>query len=195
MYDIISTGRISLNSFIIMLFRSLIKSSRAIKPASVQPVAPLRARFITSSPSASSPTSATKVKVAEGEAPLSKPPSDPNKLSVQDLTEGTYEKEPETSSEPFTTYSGTRSYVVNEPDTADSKYKIPTGAYHSTAPYEKSKDAKHEGEKGLSEESSTVARPLTARQVPGQGAGLMDKEGTEEGVDWVLESGSAADKK
>jgi len=190
-----------------MLFRSLIKSSRAIKLAT-----PLRARFITSSP----PTTTPKVKVVEGEAPLFKPPSNPNKLSARDLTEGTYEKELETSSEPFTTHSGTRSYVVNEPDPADSKYEIPTGAYHSTASFEKSEEVKYEG--GVGEGSSTsseTAHPVTTKRVPrlekgvgasaGVGSGsspgeirqkgggdggseLMDKEGTKEGVDWVLES-------
>ena len=206
---------------IIMLFRSLIKSSRAIKPAT-----PLRARFITSSP----PTTTPKVKVVEGEAPLFKPPSNPNKLSARDLTEGTYEKDLETSSEPFTTHSGTRSYVVNEPDPADSKYEIPTGAYHSTASFEKLDEVKYEGyggERGVREGSSTssdVAHPVTTKRVlaraggvggaggsagvgsgalPGEtrqrrggdgGSGVMDKEGTKEGVDWVLESEPPARK-
>ena len=132
-----------------------------------------------------------------------KSPSDPNKLSARDLTEGTYEKELETSPEPFTTYSGTRSYVVNEPDPADSKYPIPTGAYHSTAPYEKSEGVKYEGhggEKGVREGSSSsseLAHPVTTKRVPrheGGDGGLMDKEGTKEGVDWVLESEPPARK-
>jgi len=210
-----------------MLFRSLIKSPRTIKPAFVQPVTPLRVRFVASSSKPPSPTPATKVEVAEGEAPLFKPSSDPEKLSARDLTEGTYEKEVETSPEPFTTYSGTRSYVVNEPDPADSKYEIPTGAYHSTAPYEKLEEAKYEGyggEKGVRDGSSTsseVAHPITTKRVPRHeggvgesaavrsgsspgemgrrgggdgGLGLMDKEGTKEGVDWVLEKKPAAGK-
>ncbi|KAF9791011.1 hypothetical protein BJ322DRAFT_1039159 [Thelephora terrestris] len=199
-----------------MLLRSLIKSSRATKPAFVQPVTPLLTRFITSSSNPASRTSAAKVKVAEGEAPLSKPPSDPNKLSARDLTEGTYEKGQETSPEPITTYSGTRSYVVNEPDPADSKYEIPTGAYHSTAPYEKLTEVKYERYEGeRSSSSSEVAHPVTTKRVPRHeggvgesaavrfasspgemgdrgggdgGLGLMDKEGTTEGVDWVLET-------
>lgn len=133
--------------------------------------------------------------MVEGKAPLFNPPSDPNKLSTQDLTEGTYEKEPETSPEPFTTHSGARSYVVNEPDPADSKYEIPTGAYHSTAPYEKSKEAKYEGVKEGSSTSSEAAHPVTTKQVPRHEGGLMDKEGTKEGVDWVLESGHGVEKK
>ena len=210
-----------------MLFRLLIKSPRAVKPAFVQPVTPLRVRFAASSSKPPPPTSAAKVKGAERESPLFGSPSDPNKLSAQDLTEGTYEKELETSSEPFTTYSGTRSYVVNEPDPADSKYEIPTGAYHSTAPYEKLEEAKYEGyggEKGVRDGSSTsseVAHPVTTKQVPRHeggvgesaavrsgsspgemgkrgggdgGLGLMDKEGTKEGVDWVLDNKPAAGK-
>ena len=203
-----------------MLFRSLIKSSRAARTVFVQPATPLLARFITSSSNSASPTSPAKVKVVRGEAPLFKPPSEPNKLSARDLTEGTYEKETETSPEPITTFSGTRSYVVNEPDPANSKYEIPTGAYHSTASYERSKEVKYEGyggEKGVKERSSSsseVAHPVTTKRVPRHeggvgesaavragsspggmgergggdgGLGLMDKEGTQEGVDWVLE--------
>jgi len=158
---------------------------------------------------------------------LYKAPSDANKLSARDLTEGTYEKELETSSEPFTTYSGTRAYVVNEPDPADSKYEIPTGAYHSTAPYQKLEGVEYEGhggERGVREGSSSsseLAHPVTTKRVPrheggvgesaavrfgsspgemGQrgggdgGLGLMDKEGTKEGVDWVLEKDPATGK-
>ena len=180
-----------------MIWRPLTKLSRAANPAFVLPTAPLRTRFITSSPNHSSPAAAAKTKVVEGEAPLFKSPSDPNKLSARDLTEGTYEKELETSSEPFTTHSGTRSYVVNEPDPADSKYEIPTGAYHSTVSYKKLEEVKyegHEGEKGVNERSSSsseLAHPVTTKRVQGgEGGGLgsMDKEGTREGVDWVLEN-------
>ena len=223
--DYLVRGELALNPNppFIMLFRSLIKSSRTITPAFIQPVGPLRARFITSSPNSLFPSPAAKIKAAQGDAPLSKPPSNPNKLSARDLTEGTYEKELETSSEPITTYSGTRSYVVNEPDPADSKYEIPTGAYHSTAPYEKSKEVEHEGHGARegSSSSSELAHPATTKRVPrheggagesaavrfgsspgemGQrgggdgGLGLMDKEGTKEGVDWVLDNKPPAGK-
>ena len=210
-----------------MLFRSLLKSSRTIKPAFIPPIAPLRARFISSSLNPSSQANAAKAKTVAGEAPLFNPPADANKLSARGLTEGTYEKELETSPEPITTYSGTRSYVVNEPDPADSKYEIPTGAYHSTAPYQKAEGVKYEGrggERGAKEGSSSsseLAHPVTTKQVPqheggvgessavrfgsspgemGQrgggdgGLGLMDKEGTKEGVDWVLEKDPATGK-
>ena len=211
-----------------MLFRSLLKSSRTVKPPFIQPIAPLRARFISSAFNPSSPpTNATKAKSVTDKAPLREPPSGANKLSARDLTEGTYEKDVETSPEPFTTYSGTRSYVVNEPDPADSKYEIPTGAYHSTAPYQKQQGVKYEGlggERGGKEGSSSsseLAHPVTTNRVPrheggvgesaavrfgsspgemGQrgggdgGLGLMDKEGTKEGVDWVLEKDPATGK-
>ena len=181
-------------------FRPLTKSSRTIKPAFVLPIASLQTRFIASSPNSSSPTTAGKAKVVQGEAPLFKSPSDLNKLSARDLTEGTYEKELETSSEPFTTHSGTRSYVVNEPDPADSKYEIPTGAYHSTASYQKLEEVKYEGyggERGVKERSSSsseLAHPVTTKRVRDGGLGSMDKEGTKEGIDWVLENEPPAGK-
>lgn len=174
-----------------MFWRPLTKSSRATKPAFALPIAPLRTRSITSSSIV-----AARAKILEGDAPLFKSPSDPNKLSARDLTEDIYTKEHETSPEPITTHSGTRSYVVNEPDPADSKYEVPTGAYHSTASYEELKGAKYEGhggEKGVREGSSAsseLAHPVTTKRV----SGLMDKEGTKEGVDWVLENGSPAGK-
>jgi len=182
------------HSPIIMLWRPLTKSSRTIKPAFVLSTAPLRTRLISASP-----TTAARAKVVQGEA-LFKSPSDPNKLSAQDLTEGTYEKELETSSEPVTTYSGTRSYVVNEPDPADSKYEIPTGAYHSTASYKKLEGVKYEGyggERGVREGSSSsseLAHPVTTKRARDGGSGSMDKEGTKEGVDWVLEKEPPAGK-
>ena len=181
-----------------MYFRSLFRSSRAAKPAFARPVTPRLVRSLASSSNSSSRTSAAQVNVVEGEAPLFKSPSDPETLTARDLIEGTYEKEVETSSEPITTFSGTRSYVVNEPDPADSKYQIPTGAYHSTAPYERSKEVKYEGyegERGVKERSSSsseAAHPVTTKRVPrhegGVGDGELHKEGTKEGVDWVLEN-------
>ena len=190
-----------------MFIRSLIQSSRATKQTFVQPVKPLLARSVSTPTDPRSRTPTAKVKVVEGEFSLFKSPSDPKKPPAQDLKEGTYEKEPDTSPEPITTYSGTRSYVVNEPDPADSKYEVPTGAYHSAGSYVGSKEVKHEGyggERGVKERSSSsseLAHPVTTKRVPthgagvgGGGSGAMDKEGTKEGVDWVLESGPPAGK-
>lgn len=149
-----------------MFIRSFTKSSRATKLAFVQPVAPLRllARYTTSSSDSSSPTPASKVTVALGQVPLSKLPSDPNKPSAQNLTEGVYQKEHETSPEPITTLSGTRSYVVTEPDPAGSKYEIPTGAYHSTAPYK--------GLEAGNSSNSEVVHPVIPKRMPKQGGAV-----------------------
>ena len=57
-----------------------------------------------------------------GNSPVRSPPS-PNV---------TYEKQLEHSSEPL---SGTRTYVVSEPDTSHKFYEVPSGAYPISTPY------------------------------------------------------------
>lgn len=46
-----------------------------------------------------------------------------------------YEKQADLTSEPHTTSSGTRTYVVSEPDPLKKAYEVPYGAYSTTAPY------------------------------------------------------------
>ncbi|KAG1805070.1 uncharacterized protein HD556DRAFT_1429161 [Suillus plorans] len=46
-----------------------------------------------------------------------------------------YEKQHDHSPEPQISSAGTRTYVVSEPDPADTPYAVPSGAYPTTTPY------------------------------------------------------------
>lgn len=46
-----------------------------------------------------------------------------------------YEKEDDSSSEPHLSSSGTRTYVVSEPDPSNTPYHVPSGAYPASASY------------------------------------------------------------
>jgi len=58
--------------------------------------------------------------------PLTTPP--PAATSV-------YEKQDDNSSEPHVSSSGTRTYVVSEPDPSNAPYQVPSGAYPTSTPY------------------------------------------------------------
>lgn len=46
-----------------------------------------------------------------------------------------YEKQDDTSSEPHLSSSGTRTYVVSEPDPSNTPFQVPSGAYPTSTPY------------------------------------------------------------
>ncbi|KAG8213039.1 hypothetical protein J3R82DRAFT_11431 [Butyriboletus roseoflavus] len=46
-----------------------------------------------------------------------------------------YEKQHDSSPEPHLSSSGTRTYVVSEPDPSNTPYEVPSGAYPTSAPY------------------------------------------------------------
>ncbi|KAG9315291.1 hypothetical protein JVU11DRAFT_4430 [Chiua virens] len=46
-----------------------------------------------------------------------------------------YEKQDDTSTEPHLSSSGTRTYVVSEPDPSNTPYEVPSGAYPTSSPY------------------------------------------------------------
>ncbi|KAG6373440.1 hypothetical protein JVT61DRAFT_6593 [Boletus reticuloceps] len=46
-----------------------------------------------------------------------------------------YEKQHDSSPEPHLSSSGTRTYVVSEPDPSNTPYQVPSGAYPASAPY------------------------------------------------------------
>ena len=72
-----------------------------------------------------------------------------------------YEKQEESSSEPHLTSSGTRTYVVSEPDPSDTPYEVPSGAYPASASYDYS-PASAPNAKGLHNPvGSSVTHPHT----------------------------------
>jgi len=66
--------------------------------------------------------------------PLTSSPASPT-TSPKNDTPPMYEKQADSTSEPLITSSGTRTYVVSEPDPSNKAYEVPYGAYSTTAPY------------------------------------------------------------
>lgn len=136
-----------------------------------------------------------------GSSPLTKSPPPTSNVSSM------YEKQTDPSPEPTTSHSGTRTYVVSEPDTTSKYYEVPSGAYPTSAPYvnftsteapnthgaqtsSTSADVlahpqtraapQHEGGVGESAAVRNSAAPgeMGKRGGSSGGLGLMDKEGT-----------------
>ncbi|KAF8640215.1 hypothetical protein AX16_010112 [Volvariella volvacea WC 439] len=57
-----------------------------------------------------------------------------------------YEKQLDTSPEPILSNSGTRTYVVSEPDATSKFHEVPSGAYNTSSPYKN--DAPQDRQKG-----------------------------------------------
>lgn len=118
-----------------------------------------------------------------------------------------YEKQSDHSPEPVDTSSGTRTYVVSEPDASSKFYEVPSGAYPTSAPYinfTATEAPNTDGAQVSSTSSTPLAHEQTTRtvpqhedgvgesaavrhrQAPGQmedrgsrgGMGLMDEKGT-----------------
>lgn len=89
--------------------------------------------------------------------------STPSNLSSASL----YEKQHDHSPEPQISSAGTRTYVVSEPDPANTPYAVPSGAYPTTAPYVNFKptDAPNPEEKHSSN-SASLPHPHVTRAVP-----------------------------
>ncbi|KAF8071990.1 hypothetical protein FPV67DRAFT_1483422 [Lyophyllum atratum] len=131
---------------------------------------------------------------ALGNSPLTSP-THPHPSAV-------YEKQSDHSPEPL---SGTRTYVVSQPDVSSKFYEVPSGAYPTSSPYINfaATEAPASGAQVSSTSSSPHAHEQTIRTVPthpggvgasaavryakapghmGEGSegglGLMDKEGT-----------------
>ncbi|KAF9466580.1 hypothetical protein BDZ94DRAFT_1251282, partial [Collybia nuda] len=62
-----------------------------------------------------------------GNSTLSPPPPKPSASS--------YEKQLDHTPEPVDTLSGTRTYVVSQPDASTKYYSVPSGAYPTSDPY------------------------------------------------------------
>ena len=114
-----------------------------------------------------------------------------------------YEKQYDHASDPITSHTGYRTYVVSEPDPATKHYQVPAGAYPTSAPYTNFTTADESNTKGVQYTSTggeQIAHgPTTTRPAPhhygyasapgemgarGGGYGgmkLMDRKGTIDG--------------
>ncbi|KAH9949959.1 hypothetical protein B0H21DRAFT_725515 [Amylocystis lapponica] len=143
-------------------------------------------------------------------SPLTTPP--PPTSHVSPL----YEKQLDHSPDPQVSSAGTRTYVVSEPDPANTPYAVPSGAYPTSAPYQHYAATELPATEGAQYASTSpgLAHPITSRapqnesgvkessavrhsNAPGEmherggsagGLGLMDKAGTRAG------SGSLAER-
>ncbi|KZT02582.1 uncharacterized protein LAESUDRAFT_762706 [Laetiporus sulphureus 93-53] len=120
-----------------------------------------------------------------------------------------YEKQLDHSPDPQLSSTGTRMYVVSEPDPANTPYQVPSGAYPTSAPYKSYPATEAPSSQGAhrSSTSSDLAHPITNAapqnesgvmessavrygEAPGEmnerggsygGLGLMDRAGTKSG--------------
>lgn len=79
----------------------------------------------------------------------------------------TYEKQGDSSPEPHLSSSGTRTYVVSEPDPSNTPYQVPSGA----SPYLKFNPTTTPIPEGL-HTSSSLRNPSNTRAVPHKEAGV-----------------------
>ncbi|KAF9000716.1 hypothetical protein BDQ17DRAFT_1359421 [Cyathus striatus] len=104
-----------------------------------------------------------------GDSPLTAPPSPTSTVSAL------YEKQYDHPNEPFVSHSGTRTYVVSEPDASTKHYEVPSGAYPTSAPYVNFTPTEAPDTKGAqhsSTSSSVLAHQFTTRAAPQNRAGV-----------------------
>lgn len=111
------------------------------------------------------------------ESPLTSVPAPSATLSPISAPLSSYEKqEDHYTSEPHISSSGTRMYVVSEPDPLNTAYEVPYGAYPTTAPYANYPlaDGPPNPEGKHSSTSSTLPHPYTtsAHAVPQNKSGI-----------------------
>ena len=104
------------------VLRNLSKHTRSLSAASRSPVAgPSRAFH--------SPFAV----LSSAQSPLTMPPAP---TPAPSSAAGIYEKNIAYPAEPFVSGFGTRTYVVSQPDPANTPYEVPSGAYPTSAPYQ-----------------------------------------------------------
>lgn len=102
--------------------------------------------------------------LSSSSSPLTKPPAaDPASV---------YEKQHEPSADPHVSHTGARTYVVSQPDPADTPYAVPSGAYPSSAPYQNPAAVEEPGETAHSSTSASAAQPATTNRVPRNDEGV-----------------------
>lgn len=129
---------------------------------------PLAARILLASRSATRSFHSPYVVLRDSRVPTATPLASSAVSSMN-------EKQHDHSAEPFLTHSGTRTYVVSEPDAASKHYQVPSGAYPTTAPYVSSaaSEASSRNEGSIEEIRSETA-PAETGIGQGDGPGLRD---------------------
>lgn len=92
----------------------------------------------------------------------------------------TYEKQLEHTAAPTLSPSGTRTYVVSEPDPRATPYEVPYGAYPTSAPYQSFKPTSAPITTPRSSTSSSLAHPWTTRAASHNHTGANDAKGIQE---------------
>ncbi|TFY67684.1 hypothetical protein EVJ58_g1440 [Rhodofomes roseus] len=85
---------------------------------------------------------------------------------------------------PRMSHAGTQTYVVSEPDPADTPYEVPSGAYPTSAPYHNfaqtgAPETAHGAQR--SSTSASTAHPTLTRAVPQSDAGVMESAAVRHG--------------
>ena len=101
-------------------------------------------------------------------SPFSKSPSESSTASTH------YEKQHDQSPDPQISHSGTQTYVVSEPDPAHTPYKVPSGAFPTSAPYVNFTPTKRPDAEDapMSSTGSQPAHPYTTHAVPRNESGV-----------------------
>ncbi|KAH9838593.1 uncharacterized protein C8Q71DRAFT_705178 [Rhodofomes roseus] len=111
-------------------------------------------------------------------SPLTSPPAPGSTVSP------IYEKQQDSSPDPRMSHAGTQTYVVSEPDPADTPYEVPSGAYPTSAPYHNfaqtgAPETAHGAQR--SSTSASTAHPTLTRAVPQSDAGVMESAAVRHG--------------
>ncbi|KAJ4480038.1 hypothetical protein J3R30DRAFT_3467695 [Lentinula aciculospora] len=78
-----------------------------------------------------------------------------------------YEKQVDFSPEPVPSVGGQRTYVVSEPDPANTYYQVPAGAYPTSLPYVNFTATEAPNQEGqMSSTSSSLAHPVLTQAAP-----------------------------
>lgn len=105
-------------------------------------------------------------------SPLTSPPTSTSNVSP--MSAPLYEKQDDHSPEPQVSSAGTLTYVVSEPDPANTPYAIPYGAYPTSAPYVNFKSTSEAPNPEGKHSSTSTSSPhlFTTRAVPHNAAGV-----------------------
>lgn len=99
-------------------------------------------------------------------------PASPLTTPQKETKQSPYEKQADNSPDPLTTYSGNQTYVVSEPDPANTPYAVPFAAYSTSAPYQNFTSTEPPENAHMSSTSSQPAHPVTTNAVPHNESGV-----------------------